>query len=136
VPLDEMPPEPVADSQGPLQVHAVLGVAVAEVGAHQGLGTRLDLEAPPVDCHDRQAAAIDRDALADLEGIVCRQVLPGDGEADPRPSAEDPLAPTERLYQSREHSGPPPGEVVFRAVDSRRRSPDRDGPEDADDGLW
>ena len=44
VPLDEVAAEPVADPQGPLQVHRVAGRAVAQVRAEQGLRPGLDVE--------------------------------------------------------------------------------------------
>src|SRR5262245_17586770 len=105
MPLNEMPPQPVADPEGPLEVHAIVVVAMAEVGPHQGLGTRLDLEAVAVDGDDRQAAAVDRDALPDPEGIVRREAIRVDGEAEPLALGDDPHDPSQHLYQSREHRG-------------------------------
>ena len=44
VPLDEMAAQAVADLERPLEVDAVAGLLVAQVGAGQGLGPGLDLE--------------------------------------------------------------------------------------------
>ena len=81
VPLDEVAAEPVADPQRPLEVHRVARRLVAQVRAEQRLGPGLDVEArPPLGRDDRQAAAVDGDALAERQRLD-RRPRPGRASA-------------------------------------------------------
>ena len=77
VPLDEMAAQAVADPERPLEVDAVAGSLVAQVGAEQGLRPRLDLEPLALGGHDGQAAAVDRHALADRQRLGPARARPG-----------------------------------------------------------
>ena len=57
----------------------------AEVGAGQGLGSRLDVESFAVGRDDRQAATVDGHALAEHQRLDGREFRPGDREAPARP---------------------------------------------------
>ncbi len=85
--LDEMASQAVAHFQGPLEVDTIAGSPIAQVGSGQGLGPGLDLEAGAGDCDDRQAAAVDRHALAQFQRLAAGQIPPVDRQAAARLSS-------------------------------------------------
>ena len=101
--LDEMPSQAVADLQRPLEVDAIAGLRVSQVGAGQGLGPGLDLEVVRRGGDDRQAAAVDRHALAEFQRLAAGQARPDDRQAPAGVLLDNPLDPAQSFDQSREH---------------------------------
>ena len=63
VAADEMSAQPSAQAQRPFQVDRAARAEFAQVGPRQRLRTGLKRHRAAVDGHDRQAAAVDRDAV-------------------------------------------------------------------------
>ena len=102
VPADEVPAQPVADGQRPLQVHRAAGLQLAEVGAGERFRPGLEGERVALALDHRQAAAVDRDAVG-------HRGLGGDLRlADDQPAARRLLAQfhdrAQRFDNSRKHA--------------------------------
>ena len=104
VPLDEVAAEAVADPERALEVHRGRPAASSpRLVRSRVSGPAWTSNRSPVGRDDRQAAAVDRHALAERQRAP-RQAGPGERRAaGPQPSSSDPLDPAQRLDQSREH---------------------------------
>ena len=101
--LDKMSPQPGADLEGSLEIHAIAGSSCSQVGSVQGFGSGLDLEGLAGGGHNGQAATADGHALAELERFVGGKIWPGDRQTPPAVFWNDLLEPTQSFNQSREH---------------------------------
>jgi len=77
VTLHEVTVDAVADAQRALDVHHVARLEHAEVGLRKGLRDDVEREEPARELRDREAHAVDRDAVAALG------VGPVDGKVEP-----------------------------------------------------
>src|SRR5262249_48255059 len=73
VALDEMSAQAVGRAQRPFQIDAVVDLKLAEIGAHQCLGSELKINAVVRNCDGGQTASIHRNALTygDLAAKGC-----------------------------------------------------------------
>jgi hypothetical protein len=97
---DEVPAQPIAQRQRPLQVHPGAGVQLAHGGAAQRLWRRLDLEDLPAALHHREARAIHGDGLAQGKAASPQR------RADPEirhPTWNDTLDDAHILNETGEH---------------------------------
>ncbi len=105
VPLDEVAAEAVADAERPLQVHRGRRRACSPRFVRSRVsGPAWTSNALALGGDDRQAAAVDRDALADRQRRRPGPARPGERQATARALLVDPLDPPQRLDQSREHA--------------------------------
>ena len=100
--LNKMAAQPIANPEGSLKVDPVAGSPVAQISAEQGLRPCLDLKPLAFAGNDREAATVDRDALADRQRRV--QTGPDQEQSLARILVVDPLDPTKLLDQTCEHT--------------------------------
>ena len=79
--LDEVSAEAVAHFECAFEVDAIAGLLVAEVGSRQRFGAGLDLKFLFAQRDDGEAAAVDRDALAQFQWVNRTEIGPADRDA-------------------------------------------------------
>ena len=106
-PLTKCPPSRSPTRQGPLQVHRAAGPQFAQVGAGQRFRTGLEGERVALDRHDRQAAAVDRDAVG--HGGLGGDLLLADDQPAARRLGADFRHAAQGLDDSGKHGWVPQG---------------------------
>ncbi len=97
---DEMAAQPVAQLQGPFEIDALAVAQLAEVGLRQRFETGLKAATFGIMCHNREARAVDRDALAQRQ---IRRERRGDHQLAPVGHVLDANDGLQRLDDSGEH---------------------------------
>ena len=103
--LDKMSAQAVAHFQRPLEVDAIAGLLVSQVGSGQGLRARPGPRTVVAGGRDDgQAAAVHRHAFAEFQRLAAGQARPDDRQSAAAVLLDNPLEPAQAFDQSREHA--------------------------------
>src|SRR5262249_18936379 len=114
------------------EVDTIAGPLISEIRSRQRLGPGLHVKCLILDRNDRETAAVDRDALAQLERITHLMIGPGNLDSPALARVSNLCDPTQPVNQSRK---PPAGpharsasavQITRRRVGRAKRGPPKD----------